>query len=72
METRRSEPDIYERSLTVLTCVKSIQFISKDLAEMETTASQETDGYYCGLTNIIELMADRIESEVIGILELVE
>ena len=72
MNTKQNDPDLYGSSLIILSCVKSIKFISKDLAEMETTANQVTVGYYCGLTNIIELMIDRIESEVIGILELVE
>lgn len=72
METNEKLNVINGCGISILSCVQSLQFITKDLVEMETTASQEADGYYSGVTNIIELLAVRILEEVKTIIELSE
>ena len=64
--------EINNSGMHALACVQSLQFISKDLAEMESQACQVSDGYYCGLTNIVEQMARKIGEEVKVIMELSE
>ena len=72
METNEKLNVINSSGISILSCVLSLQFITNDLAEMETTASRETDGYYSGVTNIIELLAVRILEEVKTIIKLSE
>ena len=63
--------EVYSSSgLEILSCTLSLQFLTKDLAEMETIACRITDGDYSGVTNIIELLADKIRAEAKKILEL--
>lgn len=65
--------EVYSSSgMEILSCALSLQFLTKDLAEMETIACRMTDGDYSGLTNLIELLADKIRSESKRILELSE
>lgn len=70
MEWKAMESEIVERCEHILSCALSLQFITKDLAEMETIVSQKTDGYYSGITNIIEHMVSAIKEEVKDIMEL--
>ena len=72
MEMKERMIEINNSGMHALACVQSLQFISKDLAEMETQACQVSDGYYCGLTNIVEQMARKIGEEVKVIMELSE
>ena len=72
METKDRMTEINISGMHVLACVQSLEFIIKDLAEMETQACQVSDGYYCGLTNIVEQMTRKIGEEVKVIMELSE
>lgn len=72
MEMNEKLNVISSSGIAILSCVQSLQFITKDLAEMETTASQVTDGYYSGVTNIVEVIVERIRSDIKTIIEMSE
>ena len=69
METNVKEVlnQINESSLVINTCARSLEYLQKDLDELEGMANSAKHNYYIGLTNIVEQMSRiiRIESEKI-------
>ncbi len=63
---------INEKSLNVYACILSLKYILKDLDEMEMQANKVSDGYYHGLSNIVEQLSNKMEKEVSEILILSE
>ncbi len=63
---------VNEKSLNISACILSLKYILKDLDEMESQANKISEGYYMGLTNIVEQLAYKIEAETKDIMELSE
>lgn len=63
METKERMAIIHENSIMISACVQSLQFILKDLDEMEIKANNSTNNDYVGLTNVVEQLTIRIMKE---------
>ncbi len=72
MESKEKLSLINEKALKIYACVQSLQYIVKDLDEMEMQANKVSDGYYCGLSNIVEQLSAKMESENKDIINLSE
>ena len=68
--TKESFEKINWSSLVINTCAQSLDYILKDLDEMEMTANSASGGKYLGLTNIVEQLSYIIKSESGIIMEL--
>lgn len=72
MESKEKLSLINEKSLKIDACIQSLQYIVKDLDEMEMQANKVSDGYYRGLSNIVEQLSAKMESENKDIINLSE
>lgn len=72
METKERMAIIHENSIMISACVQSLQFILKDIEEMEMKANSESDNSYLGLSNIVEQLAERIKIDNADIMVLSE
>ena len=63
---------INEKSFNIYACILSLKYILKDLDEMELQANKVSEGYYMGLTNIVEQLAYKMENEMKDIIILSE
>ena len=59
---------IYDAVLTIVSCSQSQRYIIKDLYEMEADANMH-GGKYRGLSNIIDVMSETIETQIFKIFE---
>ena len=64
MEKNAKLDCIFDSTLKIEECVQSLKCIIKDIVEVETEASKCSDDSYCGMANIVVLIADKIDSEV--------
>lgn len=72
MDNKKVLERINEKSVSISTCVQSLQFILKDIEEMEMKANSESDNSYLGLSNIVEQLAERIKIDNADIMVLSE
>ena len=59
---------IYDAALIIVSCLESQKFIIKDLYEMEDDATRCGDDYR-GLSNIVDILTQKIETHVWKIFE---
>ena len=65
---------IHESSLVISACAESLEYIQKDLEELEIQANYACKNRFVGLSNIVELLSGIIRSEterIIGLSELI-
>ncbi|MBP3758633.1 MAG: hypothetical protein J6I83_02175 [Firmicutes bacterium] len=72
MENKEKLSLINEKVLKVYACIQSLQYIVKDLDEMEMQANKVSNGYYCGLSNIVEQLSINMASEMKDIINLLD
>ena len=72
MDNKEILERINEKSVSISTCVQSLQFILKDIEEMEMKANSESDNSFLGLSNIVEQLAERIKKDNADIMVLSE
>ena len=63
---------IHGSSLVISACAESLEYIQKDLEELEIRANALCEDRFVGLTNIVERLSYVIKSEAIIIMELSE
>ena len=71
-EIRKRLEEINEAALIISTCAKSIEYIQKDLEELEIKANSVSNNNYLGLTNIVEQLSYVIKAKSEKIVELSE
>ena len=59
-------------SLIISACAQSLDYIQKDLEELEITSNSITGNQFLGLTNIVEQLSYIIKSEAEKIIEVSE
>ncbi len=59
-------------SLVIKACAQSLDYIQKELEELEITANLVSENQFIGLTNIVEQLSYIIKSEAEKIMELAE
>ncbi len=62
---------IYEAAVRIVSCSQSLKYITKDLGEMETDACRY-GGEYQGMSNIVDMMAEEVETRIWEIMEALE
>ncbi len=72
MDIKEKMEKVNEKSLNIYACILSLKYILKDLDEMELQANKISEGYYMGLTNIVEQLAYKMEAEMKDIMILSE
>ena len=72
MDNKEILERINEKRVSISTCVQSLQFILKDIEEMEMKANSESDNSFLGLSNIVEQLAERIKKDNADIMVLSE
>ena len=60
---------IHESSLVISACAESLEYIQKDLEDLEIQANALCDDQFVGLTNIVERLSYVIKSETEKITE---
>ncbi len=61
---------INESSLTIHVCAASLEYIEKDLEELEIIVNQTRDNHFLGLTNIVEQLVKIISEEAYKIMDM--
>ncbi len=65
----RTLEGIHESSLVISACAESLEYIQKDLEDLEIQANALCDDRFVGLTNIVERLSYVIKSETEKITE---
>lgn len=70
MSELKLKDQINDHALSIYSCAKSMEFIQKDLEDLENYANMRSDGDFTGLINIVEQMTARILQETDKIMQL--
>ena len=63
---------IHESSLVISACAESLEYIQKDLEDLEIHANYGCENRFVGLTNIVAQLSCVIETEVKNIIGLTD
>ena len=61
---------INESSFTIHVCAESLEYIEKDLEELEIIVNQARNNHFLGLTNIVEQLVIIISTEACKIMDM--